>query len=205
MTKIHGIASYKFEYKPYRTTDWILTENIETNERTKDYEYKNLKEDTSYDFRVSVIDKAGNTITSEPQTARTTKVPDTKAPASPTIRLSGTVGNSNWYKSNIIATIVPGKDEDSGIKGIRYRVEGANVIEEEETSTASSKSITISKEGRSTIWAYTVDKAGNISTATTKVVSKDSIAPADVSFTLRTNYNRHNDSFCKSNRCNVRY
>ena len=105
-------------------------------------------------------------------------ITDGAAPNTPTISLSGTTGTNGWYKSNVTATITAGSDAQSGANKVRYKVTGAQTISQTDTSEGTtSTSITISTNGTSTITAYTIDKAGNVSEAKTQVVNKDSTAP----------------------------
>ena len=108
-------------------------------------------------------------------------------PNAPTITLSGTVGTNSWYKSNVTVKITAGSDGQSGANKIRYKVTGAQTISQTDTAAGTtSASITISTNGTSTITAYTIDKAGNVSSAKTQQVKKDTIAPTVSSITTGT-------------------
>ena len=112
---------------------------------------------------------------------------DDIAPNVPTISLSGTNGNNGYYKSNVTVTITAGSDGQSGENQVRYSVSGAQTINETTTTAGTtSANITISTDGTSTITAYTIDKAGNVSIAKTQVVYKDSTAPSTASLTVGT-------------------
>ncbi len=115
-------------------------------------------------------------------------IQDGIAPSAPTIRItSGTAGNNGYYKSNVTVTITGGNDGESGANKIRYAVTGAQTVTQTETADGNtSTSITISAEGASTITAYTLDKAGNVSTAATQTINKDSTAPSTASLTVGT-------------------
>ena len=105
-------------------------------------------------------------------------ITDKVAPNAPTINLSGTVGTNGWYKSNVTATITAGTDGQSGANKVRYKVTGAQTVAQTDTvAGTTTKSITISTNGASTITAYTIDKAGNVSVAKTQVVNKDNALP----------------------------
>ena len=105
-------------------------------------------------------------------------IQDKIAPNVPTITLSGTAGNNGYYKSNVTVTINAGSDGQSGANKVRYSVNGAQTVAQTDTAEGiTSASITISTDGTSTITAYTIDKAGNISEVKTQVVYKDSTAP----------------------------
>ena len=116
------------------------------------------------------------------------KIEDNIAPNAPTISItSGTKGNNNYYKSNVTITITAGSDGESGANKIRYKVTGAQTINETTTTEGTtSATITIATDGTSTITAYTLDKAENVSTAKTQVVYKDSTAPSTASLTVGT-------------------
>ena len=93
-------------------------------------------------------------------------IEDKIAPNAPTIIISGTNGNNGYYKSNVTATITAGSDGQSGANQVRYSVSGAQIVNQTTTeSGTTSASITISADGISTITAYTIDKAGKVSTA----------------------------------------
>ena len=114
-------------------------------------------------------------------------VEDKIAPNAPTIIISGTNGNNGYYKSNVTATITAGSDGQSGANQVRYSVSGAQIVNQTTTeSGTTSASITISADGISTITAYTIDKAGKVSTAKTQVVYKDSTAPSTANLTVGT-------------------
>ena len=117
-------------------------------------------------------------------------ITDGAAPNAPTISLSGTVGTNGWYKSNVTATITAGNDGQSGANKVRYVVSGAQTVGQTDTNAGTTSSnITISTNGTSTITAYTIDKAGNVSEAKTQVVNKDSTVP---SATLTVGTKTHN-------------
>ena len=114
-------------------------------------------------------------------------VEDKIAPNTPTIIISGANGNNGYYKSNVTATITAGSDGQSGANQVRYSVSGAQIVNQTTTeSGTTSASITISADGISTITAYTIDKAGKVSTAKTQVVYKDSTAPSTENLTVGT-------------------
>ena len=114
-------------------------------------------------------------------------IEDKIAPNAPTIIISGTNGNNGYYKSNVTATITAGSDGQSGANQVKYSVSGAQIVNQTTTeSGTTSASITISADGISTITAYTIDKAGKVSTAKTQVVYKDSTAPSIANLTVGT-------------------
>ena len=112
-------------------------------------------------------------------------IKDEIAPNAPTISLNGTMGTDGWYKGTVTATIDAGTDGQSGTNKVRYKVTGAQTIEQTDTNAGTtSTSITISAEGTSTITAYTIDKAGNVSEEKTQVVNEDSTEPSTASISV---------------------
>ena len=115
------------------------------------------------------------------------EIEDNIVPNSPTISLSGTPGNNSYYRSNVTVTIVAGSDGQSGVNQVRYSVSGAQTVSQTTTAAGTTTAtMTITAEGTSTVTAYTLDKAGNVSTAKTQVVYKDSTAPSTASLTVET-------------------
>jgi uncharacterized repeat protein (TIGR01451 family) len=90
---------------------------------------------------------------------------DTTLPTAPTIITSADVTTEKPIK----ATILPGKDEESGVDRTEYRLEGATVCDWLEYIEGNT--IEIKKLGKTTISARTIDKAGNISPVTSKTVT----------------------------------
>ncbi len=113
------------------------------------------------------------------------EIKDERNPDAPSITPSGTSGNNSYYKSDVTVSITAGSDNESGADKIRYSVSGAQTIAETTTASGTtSASITISTNGTSTVTAYTIDKAGNVSAAKTQVVNKDRTAPSTASITV---------------------
>lgn len=183
---VSGIAAYEFEYKQNSSSIWNTKDIIRTNEETYDYVYTGLREKTKYNIRITAIDNAGNSRVSTIYTIETAETPDTTAPSAPTITVSGLAGTNGWHRGDVVVRIVPGKDTDSGVKGIKYWIDGAQNQASETTNTVATKSLTITKNGISTITAYTIDKAGNVSGYASKVVKKDSDAPSLATLEIRT-------------------
>ena len=90
---------------------------------------------------------------------------DTTLPTAPTIITS----DDETTAKPIKATIIPGKDEESGVDRTEYRLEGATVDDWQEYIEG--RTITISNIGKTTISARTIDNAGNISPVTSKTVT----------------------------------
>ena len=100
---------------------------------------------------------------------------DRGEPNPPTITPSGTMGNNDWYASNITLSITPGEDKPdndtgtiSGIDRVTYVLTG-DTSKEETTFDG----VSIINEGTTTITAYTYDKAGNKSEPSVLTVKKD--------------------------------
>lgn len=113
---------------------------------------------------------------------------DTTAPTAPTLSVtSGTASgyNNNWYKSNVVVKITAGTDRQSGVSKVTYLLSGATT--KGETTIPSGNTITISKEGSTTITAYTYDNAGNKSAAKKLVINIDKTAPTDVAMGFTDN------------------
>ena len=112
-------------------------------------------------------------------------IQDNTSPSAPSIGLDGTVGDNDYYKSNVTVTITAGNDEQSGANQIRYSVSGAQTIGQTTTGEGiTSTNITITADGTSTITAYTLDKAGNVSEEKTQIVNKDATPPSAASIAL---------------------
>ena len=131
--------------------------------------------------------------------ATSVSIKDNIKPNAPSIS-----GGSGWYTANQNITITAGSDGQSGTNYVRYSVSGAQTIGTTNTSAGTtSATITISAEGTSTITAYTIDKAGNVSSASTRSIKIDktnptaSINPSSASITEKQNVSftvTHSDS-----------
>lgn len=165
-------TSYKIEYQVNATAEngWkeIAKGGTISNLTHGQTVYARLYDGTNYGNEASV------------------EIVDGTKPTAPTINItSGTPGNNNYYKSNVTVTITAGSDNESGADKIRYSVSGAQTIGETTTASGTTTAnITISTDGPSTITAYTIDKAGNVSAAKTQVVYKDNTAPSTASLAV---------------------
>ena len=119
----------------------------------------------AYDY----IGETGNTTETEKLEIKIDKT----APTAPQISVSGKEGNNGWYTSEIVVEITPGKDNISGVSETKYRIEGANKLDETEGTK-----YTITKEGTSTFIATTWDNAGNKSESRVNI-SIDKSTPPD--------------------------
>ena len=103
------------------------------------------------------------------------------APSTPTISLNGTEGESGYYITDVGVTINAG--DASNVASIKYKVEGANPIEETE-ATGTTANFDITADGTSTITAYIINTAGLTSEEITQVVNKDATVPSTASIAL---------------------
>ena len=97
------------------------------------------------------------------------------APSMPTISLNGTEGENEYYITDVGVTINAGDTTD--VASIKYKVEGANTIEETE-ATGTTANFDITADGTSTITAYIINTAGLTSEEITQVVNKDATVPS---------------------------
>jgi len=127
----------------------------------------------------TATDKAGNTTTE----TRKISYEDTTAPGAPSLAASGTIGTNDWYKSEVIITITNGTDSFGSGEGIysEYTVSGAETI-----ATTKGNEIVISKEGTSTITAYTYDGEGNKSEKAELEINIDTTGPTFTGLTELT-------------------
>ena len=102
-------------------------------------------------------------------------------PSTPTISLSGTEGESGYYITDVGVTINAG--DASNVASIKYKVEGANPIEETE-ATGTTANFDITADGTSTITAYIINNAGLTSEEITQEVNKDATVPSTASIAL---------------------
>ena len=101
---------------------------------------------------------------------------DTEKPTEPTISVtSGTVGNNNYYRSNVTVKITAGTDSQSGVNRTTYVLSGSTA--KSETTISSGGTITISNEGTTAITAYTYDNVNKKSNAKTLTIKKDATPP----------------------------
>ena len=103
------------------------------------------------------------------------------APSNPTISLAGTEGENGYYITNIGVIINAG--DTSNVASIKYKVEGANPIQETEVQGANA-TFDITQDGTSTITAYIINNAGLTSETITKEVNKDEAGPSTATIAL---------------------
>ena len=102
-------------------------------------------------------------------------------PSTPTISLNGTEGENGYYITDVGVTINAG--DTSNVASIKYKVEGANPIDETE-ATGTTANFNITVDGTSTITAYIINTAGLTSEEITQVVNKDTTVPSTASIAL---------------------
>ena len=161
------------------------------------YTKSELTENATYTVYVVACDKAGNktesaTMTIIAQDVNTggggTQEPE-KQLLSPTISLSGASQTNGYYTGNVIVTIEDSASEEiTKATNIRYKVEGTNAISETDVEGRTA-TFTITQDGSSTVTAWVEDSEGNLSTASTQTVIKDTTAPELASLTA-TGYDK---------------
>lgn len=114
----------------------------------------------TYTFKAE--DNAGNVGTKSITISNIDKTPPTK----PTINTSTT----NWTNENVTFTITHGTDIESGVQKSQYKINTGNWQDY-------SSAVTVSDEGTHTIYARTIDKAGNISQEATVKINIDKTKP----------------------------
>jgi len=126
-----------------------------------------------------------------------TLIIDKQKPTSPKIVLNGDESPDkvgDWYKGNITATITPGVDATSKVWGVEYYVTGANSIgsdtERIQVQTTDSTNINITVDGKSQIYAYTIDNAEHRSQVATIAAWKDTQFPSEPELTVTSSKNR---------------
>lgn len=117
-----GIAKYVFEYKESTASSW--TTSIEQTSLPSSYEYTGLTAGTTYNFRVRIIDNAGNESTG----TGVTETPEIEVPVPMEAYLDFTnIGKSIDYKPktgqsfNCVRTINGTSTDLSGTSGGTYR------------------------------------------------------------------------------------
>lgn len=110
-------------------------------------------------------DKAGNTADG----ATVNGINIDKTNPETTISLAGTVGDNNWYTSNVVVTLSP-SDNLSGLNSTEYSTDGS-------TWNVYTEPFTISTEGATTVSYRSTDNAGNIEDTQTQDLKIDKTAP----------------------------
>ncbi len=94
---------------------------------------------------------------------------DTTAPAT-TASLAGTLGNNNWYTSNVTITL-NASDSLSGVASTSYTIDNGS-------SQPYGTPFVVSGDGTHTVTYSSTDKAGNIETVHTVTIKIDATAPS---------------------------
>ena len=169
-----GIAKYQFEYKLTIATDYEVASTVETKETSYTYQYTGLADETSYDVKVTVFDKAGNEVTSAVITQATKQA--NVAPSTPTTTFSSKTTNS--------ITVTANATDSNGDK-ITYKLytstsENSGFTEKAtSSSTASGSQVTLQATGLSqyTTYYYYVTATDGIETATSATGSVRTYCP----------------------------
>ena len=131
-------------------------------------------------FKIKVTDNAGWTY----ESSQISVTVDTVAPSTSASVTSGTSGSNGWYTSNVEVTIVPSDTApSSGIASTSYSTDNSNWI-------AYTAPISITTEGTTTIYYYSIDNAGNTQTTqqlTLKIDKTDPTLTKDLSGALNNN------------------
>ncbi len=153
-----------------------------------------LKEEGSIDVTANVVDDEGGSSETNTKNVKIDKTP----PNAPTVSVKTEPdGLNKWYKQNVSVTISniedlqkSGVNQISGADKVIYKIDSGA----EQTITLESTSITekeiadaITTDGRHTITAWTQDKAGNKSGASTVLnINKDAASPSKAELTVGT-------------------
>ncbi|WAA09723.1 OmpL47-type beta-barrel domain-containing protein [Fervidibacillus albus] len=113
---------------------------------------------------IEAQDSTGNRTTLE----RTIKIDKTK-PTEPEIQTSAT----GWTNKSVTVTLTAGEDEGSGIDRIEYR------IGEDGTWETYTSPFEVEEEGETTVYARTIDAAGNISEIVQATIKIDKTKPTE--------------------------
>ncbi|VVB85629.1 Periplasmic copper-binding protein (NosD) [uncultured archaeon] len=98
------------------------------------------------------------------------------------IGLSGTLGDNNWYTSDVQVTLTATDNEGgSGVAKTEYTINGGSWIQY-------SVPFTISNEGTTTIQYKSTDVAGNVETVKTQDVKIDKTTPASITNLTNISY-----------------
>ena len=136
----------------------------------------NITTEGTTTLSATTIDKAGNRSGNATLGLNIDKTP----PAAPIIQVLSSPVYGGWYKGAVNFTVTGGADALSGIYKVKYSVSngGTVVVGEQKVNSGSTGTIPASVSGSNiVITAYTIDKAGNISTASTVTIAMDNTAP----------------------------
>jgi hypothetical protein len=103
-----------------------------------------------------------------------TPTPSDDTPPSTEISLSGTLGNNDWYTSDVEVTLTAtDNDGGSGVKEIRYSLNSGTEV----VVTGASATFTVCAEGINSLSYYAVDNAENEETAKSATIKIDKTKP----------------------------
>jgi C1A family cysteine protease len=153
-----GVASimYRIDNESWQTYSPVLLESL----------HLYLSGDGTQTIEYYSSDNAGN---SEAIKTFTVGI-DTTSPTTTNV-LMGTIGNNNWYISDVNITLTP-SDITSGINYTKYRVDNG-------TWQTYTTPIHVTSDGNHTIDCYSVDCGGNVETTRTLVLKIDTTKPSD--------------------------
>ncbi|HJU53970.1 MAG TPA: alpha-amylase family glycosyl hydrolase, partial [Pyrinomonadaceae bacterium] len=97
---------------------------------------------------------------------------DTTAPVGQ-INVAPAANANGWHNSSPVTVNLSATDGGSGVKELRYWVNGGSVV----VTSGSATSIAVSTEGTTTVNLRAVDNAGNVSSLVTRVVKLDVTKP----------------------------
>ncbi|WP_336786121.1 OmpL47-type beta-barrel domain-containing protein [Paenibacillus sp. MMO-177] len=117
------------------------------------------------------VDYAGNVGPVSTEVVRIDRI----SPAAPAISPAG----GAWSRSSISVTLTAGADNASSADRVEYKLSGATTRD----WTTYSTPIQVTAEGKTTVTARTIDKAGNISKESEEIQSIDLTAPGATSLT----------------------
>lgn len=105
---------------------------------------------------------------------------DNESPNTPTVNLSGTQGDGEWYTSDAVTVeVIPNGDVGSGVRQVSYKIN--NGIEKDITNI--SKEISITDEGENTLKVYIRDMAFN-EVSVEKTIKIDKTNPTGAEFVV---------------------
>jgi len=110
-----------------------------------------VTEDGEYTLSYYSVDLAGNTETTKEVDFKIDH--DTEPPVT-THEFEGTMGDNDWYTSNVVVTLT-GEDDSSGVDYTMYKLEDDTEWQEY------TGPILVTEDGEHTIMYYSVDKVGN--------------------------------------------
>ncbi len=158
------------------------------NQSTLSYTPADMNFNEHYYWKIIAWD-SGDLSTSSPIWEFFT-ITDTTPPTT-THTLAGTLGNDDWYISNVTITLVA-TDDVSGVDTIFIKIDGGSW-------TAYVAPVVVSVDGEHTVNYYAVDKAGNEETEKTVNFKKDKTPPVFDEYTFTALNALKNKWLCVAN------